>query len=254
MRAQEFTNKLEHVFREAQRTSSNAGLEGFLLLKSMLFSENQNDPTISDKILKKVRFIGFELENKGINFLNTKDQITKLSESVYRHIKADEFTIGCSLLSLAANNGITMRFVRIGKKLVLKSHSEDGDYQYVSLSDEGRLLDIQEILDAINEESTFESLDFKEIILAYIESLRYRHDLQLCKRSLLRMCDVILMLKTSDPVALLHRAYLLKELGLSREALMDLKRYMSFQPPHTLTTSLRKLYHQLSRKASEGDC
>jgi hypothetical protein len=252
MRTQEFTRKLEHLFKEIPRASSYSSLEGFLTLKSMLFSETQNDQKVSDKILKKVRFIGFELENKGINFLNTKDQIAKLSESVYRHIKSDEFTIGFSLLSLAANNGIAMKFVRIGKKLVLKANSSEGEHQYVSLTDQGRLLDIQEVLDAINEQSTFEPLDFKEIILAYLESLRYRRDLQLCKQSLLRMYDIILMLKATDPGTLLHRAYLLKELGLSREALMDLKRYLAFQPPHALTSSLRKLYRQLSRKVADG--
>jgi hypothetical protein len=137
-----------------------------------------------------------------------------------------------------------MKFYQIGQRLTIKVDVE-GEGYYISLDEEGRFLDTQEIMDALFDFGKLSPLDFREVVLTYLTLIQEQIDIEGASNQLLKVYDMLLALRQGDAITLLRRIYLLKDLGRMSDAMTDLKRFLNFQPVTPITSSLMKLYNQL---------
>lgn len=246
--------KLEEILKSVKGKEMGA-LEAFLQLRQILQSEEPFGASASsdsiERLKKRFQFWSFELSSVNLNNLAPKERLLYLRRyffedkaKVLKKAIAPQILMGLALQNFAHLAGLSLNFVLLGKHLALKTEIE-GEFQYISLDDNGRLLDTQEVLDFIFNFGKIRRLDFSDLVLAYLEYFQKQLDPKKASYQILRIYDLILSLRTSDPKTLLRRAYLYKELGYISEALADLKRYLNFQPPEPLAKSLKKFYSQL---------
>lgn len=255
--------KLEEILK-AVKGKEMGPLDAFLQLRQILQTEDNqsqdqgntfattNANESFDKLKKRFQFWSFELSAINLNALSPKERLLYLRryffEDKARILKraiAPQILMGLALQNFASLAGLSLNFVLLGKHLALKTEI-DGECQYISLEENGRVLDTQEVLDLIFNFGKIRRIDFSDLVLAYLEYFQKQLDPKKASKQLLKIYDLILLLKTSDPKTLLRRAYLYKELGYISEALADLKRYLNFQPPEPLAKSLKKFYSQLN--------
>ena len=222
-------------------------LEAFLQIRQLI------DPDESILRLKKrLQFWSFELNIADLDQLSAKERLLFLRKYLFekkagalKKSLAPQILLGLTLQNFAMLTGINLSFVLLGKHLALKTEIE-GECQYISLEEDGRILDTQEVLDLIFRFGRIRRIDFSDLLLAYFEFLQKQLDPRKASTQILRIYDFILSLKNSDPKTLLRRAYLHKELGHLSEALADIKRYLNFQSHENLGKSIKKFYSQLS--------
>lgn len=242
----EHARKLEEILR-ALKGKEIGPLEAFLQFKQML------QPEDSIHLLKKrFQFWTFELSALPLESMTPKERLIYIRNflfeekaRVFKKSLAPQILMGLAMQNFAHLTGINLSFVLLGRHLTLKTEIE-GECQYISLEDDGRLLDTQEVLDLIFDFGKIRRIEFSDLLLAYLEYLQKQLDPRQAGSQLLRIYDMILSLKNSDPATLLRRAYLHKELGQLSEALSDLKRYLNFQPSEPLAKSIKKFYSQLN--------
>ncbi len=222
-------------------------LDAFLQIKQII----QPDESIS-RLKKRFQFWAFELNSLQLEAMTPKERLLYLRKYLFedkarilRNAIAPQILMGLAMQNFAHLTGINLSFVLLGKHLTLKTEI-DGECQYISLDEDGRMLDTQEVLDLIFNFGKIRRIDFSDLLLAYLEYLQKQLDPRKAAGQMLRIYDLILSLKDADPRTLLRRAYLHKELGHISEALADLKRYLNFQPSEPLAKSLKKFYSQLS--------
>jgi hypothetical protein len=242
----EQVRRLEEIVR-AVKGKEIGPLDAFLQIKQII----QPDESIQ-RLKKRFQFWTFEIKASHLENLSPKERLLYLRRFLFedkaRVLKksiAPQILMGLAMQNFAQLTGINLSFVLLGQHLTLKTEI-DGECQYISLDDDGRLLDTQEVLDLIFDFGKIRRIDFSDLLLAYLEFLQKQLDPRNATNQMLRICDLILSLKTADPKTLLRRAYLHKELGQISEALADLKRYLNFQPAEPLARSLKKIYSQLS--------
>jgi hypothetical protein len=246
--------KLEEILKGVKGKEIGA-LEAFLQLRQILQPDdaqglsNANDSI--ERLKKRFQFWSFELSSVNLNSLTPKERLLFLRRyffedkaKVLKKAIAPQILMGLALQNFANLTGLSLNFVLLGKHLALKTEIE-GEFQYISLDENGRLLDTQEVLDLIFNFGKIRRIDFSDLVLAYLEYFQNQLDPKKASNQILRIYDLILSLRTADPKTLLRRAYLYKELGYISEALADLKRYLNFQPSEPLAKSIRKFYSQL---------
>lgn len=238
--------KFEEILKLVRGKEIGA-LDAFLQVKQLIQPE---EPT--SRLKKRFQFWSFELKAASLEKMSPKERLLFLRKylfedkaSVLKNTLAPQVIMGLVMQNFAHLTGINLSFVLLGKHLTLKTEI-DGQCQYISLDDNGRLLDTQEVLDLIFNFGQIRRIDFLDLLLAYLEFIQKQLDPKKASAQILRIYDIILSLKDADPKTLLRRAYLYKELGHISEALADLKRYLNFQPSEPLTKSLKKFYSQLS--------
>jgi hypothetical protein len=238
--------KLEEILKSL-KTKEVGPLEAFLQIKQII----QPDESIA-RLKKRFQFWAFELKDSNLESMTPKERLLYLRKylfvdkaKVLKASVAPQILMGLAMQNFAHLTGINLSFVLLGKHLTLKTEIE-GECQYISLDEEGRMLDTQEVLDLIFNFGKIRRIDFSDLLLAYLEYLQKQLDPRKAAGQLLHIYDLILSLKDADPKTLLRRAYLHKELGQISEALADLKRYLNFQPSEPLAKSLKKFYSQLS--------
>ncbi len=246
--------KLEEILR-AVKSKEIGVLDAFFQLRQILQTEDAQGNHLTqdsiEKLKKRFQFWSFELSSVNLNALAPKERLLFLRQyffedkaKILKKAVAPQILMGLALQNFAHLTGLSLNFVLLGKHLALKTEIE-GEFQYISLDENGRLLDTQEVLDLIFNFGKIRRIDFSDLVLAYLEYFQNQLDPKKASRQILRIYDLILSLRTSDPKTLLRRAYLYKELGYISEALADLKRYLNFQPTEPFTKSIRKFYSQL---------
>lgn len=238
--------KLEEIIRSVKGKEIGA-LDAFFQIRQLI----QPDESI-ERLKKRFQFWAFELKSNHLDSMSAKDRLLFLRKFLFedkakiiKKSMAPQILMGLAMQNFAHLTGINLSFVLLGKHLTLKTEI-DGECQYISIDDNGRLLDTQEVLDLIFDFGKIRRIDFSDLLLAYLEFLQKQLDPRNAASQMLRIYDLILSLKDSDPKTLLRRAYLYKELGQISEALADFKRYLNFQPTEPLARSLKKFYSQLS--------
>lgn len=238
--------RIDEVLR-AVKNKETGPFEAFLQIKATIQPEEA-----SLRIKRRFQFWTFELKSLQVQALAPKERLLFLRNYFFvekakllRCSVAPEILLGLAMQNVAQITGLNLSFVLLGHHLALKGEV-DGECQYISLDEDGRILDTQEVLDAIFDFGKIRRLDFSDLILAYFEVVQKQLDPRRAAGQLLRIYDLILTLRDADPKTLLRRAYLYKELGNFSEALADLKRYLNFQPNEPLTKSLKKFYSQLN--------
>lgn len=246
--------KLEEILKSVKGKEIGA-FEAFLQLRQILHPEEALGASVYndsiERLKKRFQFWSFEISSANLNELSPKERLLYLRRyffedkaQVLKKAIAPQILMGLALQNFAHLAGLSLNFVLLGKHLALKTEIE-GEFQYISLDDNGRLLDTQEVLDLIFNFGKIRRLDFSDLVLAYLEYFQKQLDPKKASFQILRIYDLILSLRASDPKTLLRRAYLYKELGYISEALADLKRYLNFQPSEPLSKSLKKFYSQL---------
>lgn len=216
---------------------------------------------------KKIRFWNFEINNQQQkwNDLSKQEKIQYLTQFVFKDKKknfkfdklqkmskkSEQIILGICLQSLATLNGIKMSFYQLGKDLTLKVDIE-GNGCFISIDEEGRVLDTQEIMDLLFDFGCVKPLEFKDVFLSYLQLWQVQFLNQKAFDQVLKIYDVILTLRQADARTLLRRVYLLKDLGKVSEAMNDLKRFLSFQPVTPITSSLMKLYNHLQEARNQA--
>lgn len=243
----EQVRKLEEILKSVKGKELGP-LDAFLQIKQII----QPDESIN-RLKKRFQFWSFELKAADLESMTPKERLLFLRKYLFedkakilKKSLAPQILMGLAMQNFAHLTGLNLSFVLLGQHLTLKSEI-DGECQYISLDDDGRLLDVQEVLDLIFDFGKIRRIDFSDLLLAYLEFLQKQLDPRKAANQMLRIYDLILSLKTSDPSTLLRRAYLHKELGQISEALADLKRYLHFQPAEPLARSIKKFYSQLSQ-------
>lgn len=243
----EQVRKLEEILM-AVKGKEIGPLDAFLQIKQLI----QPEETVAH-IKKRFQFWSFELDSANLESLSPRERLFFLRKFLFedkakflKRSVAPQILMGLAMQNFAHLTGLNLSFVLLGRHLTLKTEI-DGEFQYISLDEGGRLLDTQEVLDLIFDFGKIKRIDFSDLLLAYLEFLQKQLDPRKAANQLLRVYDLILSIKNSDPSTLLRRAYLYKELGQFSEALADLKRYLHFQPSGPVTRSLKKFYSQLSQ-------
>jgi hypothetical protein len=253
--------KLEEIIKKVA-ASEIGSLEAFVQLAQTI----QKDDTLTN-FLKKERFWRFELNSlDSIMQMPKKERLIFLRNFIFKEKKKankgkynssfaktnETFVLGLCLQSFGALHGLKMKFYQIGQRLTIKVDVE-GEGYYISLEEEGRFLDTQEIMDALFDFGKLSPLDFREVILTYLNILQEQIDVQRASSQLLKIYDMLLALRQGDALTLLRRIYLLKDLGRMSDAMTDLKRFLNFQPVTPITSSLMKLYNQLQEARFRND-
>lgn len=254
-------DKLEEIFRKV--ASSEIGtLEAFVQLAQSI----QGDESLNN-FVKKERFWRFELSSlDSIMQMPKKERLIFLRNYIFKEKKKgvkprgfsspskinETFVLGLCLQSFGALHGLKMKFYQIGQRLAIKVDVE-GEGYYISLDEDGRFLDTQEILDALFDFGKLSPLDFRDVVLTYLTLLQEQLDVKSASSQLLKIYDMLLALRQGDALTLLRRIYLLKDLGRMSDAMTDLKRFLNFQPVTPITSSLMKLYNQLQEARFKND-
>ncbi len=213
----------------------------------------EESPNETEALLKKrFQFWGFELKSFNFENLSPKERLQYLRDYFFekkaRALKdavAPQILMGLAIQNFANLTGITLSFVLLGKHLALKTEIE-GEFQYISLEENGRLLDTQEVLDLIFDFGKIRRIEFSDLLLAYFEFIQKKLDPKRASTQVLRIYDLILSLRSSDAKTLLRRAYLYKELGYISEAIADFKRYVHFQPSEPFAKSIKRFIMKIS--------
>ena len=242
----EQVRRLEEILKLVKGKEIGA-LEAFLQIKQII----QPDESVI-RLKKRLQFWTYEIKASALENMTQKERLHFLRKYLFeekakilKNSIAPQILLGLALQNFAHLTGINLSFVLLGQHLTLKTEIE-GECQYISIDDDGRLLDTQEVLDLIFDFGKIRRIEFSDLLLAYLEYFQKQLDPRKAAGQMLRVYDLILSLKDADPKTLLRRAYLHKELGQISEALADLKRYLNFQPAEPLTKSLKKFYSQLS--------
>lgn len=253
-------DKLEEIFKKVSNSEMGT-IEAFVYLAQLV----QKDESLNT-FLRREKFWQFELSSlEGLKNLSKKERliflrnfifkskgkIGKSGKSLVSHIN-ETFLLGLVLQSFGHLHGLKMRFYQIGQRLTLKVDVE-GEGFYISLDEEGRFLDTQEIMDALFDFGKLAPLDFKDIVWTYLNLVQEQFDVQRASLQLLKVYDLLLALRQGDALTLLRRIYLLRDLGRVSDAIADLKRFMNFQPTTPITSSLMKLYNQLQEARFRND-
>lgn len=243
-------NQLEEILRAVKNKELDP-LDAFFEVRQLVMRDESTDNT--EILLKKrFQFWGFELKSLDFISLPPKERLQYLRDYFFekkaRLIKdsiAPHLLMGLALQNFANLTGISLSFVQLGKHLALKTEIE-GEFHYISLDENGRLLDTQEVLDLIFNFGKIRRIEFSDLLIAYFEFVQKKLDPKRASKQVLRIYDLILSLRSSDPKTLLRRAYLYRELGYLSEALTDLKRYIHFQPSESFSKSLKRFIMKLS--------
>jgi hypothetical protein len=246
--------RLEEIFQKVASSEIGA-LDAFVQLAQSI----QSDESLNN-FIKKERFWRFELSSLDIiTKMPKKERLIFLRNFIFKERKKglrgrtpfstlsqinETFVLGLCLQNFGALHGLKMKFYQIGQKLAIKVDVE-GEGYYISLDEDGRFLDTQEIFDALFDFGKLSPLDFREVVLTYLTLLQEQVDVRGTANQLLKIYDMLLAMRQGDPITLLRRIYLLKDLGRMGDAMSDLKRFLNFQPVTPITSSLMKLYSQL---------
>jgi hypothetical protein len=245
--------KLEEIIKKVA-ASEIGSLEAFVQLAQGI----HKDESLAT-FLKKERFWRFELGSLDtIKQMPKKERLIFLCNFIFKEKKKsskgksrspfskinETFILGLCLQSFGALHDLKMKFYQIGQRLTIKVDVE-GEGYYISLDEEGRFLDTQEIMDALFDFGKLSPLDFREVVLTYLTLIQEQIDIEGASNQLLKVYDMLLALRQGDAITLLRRIYLLKDLGRMSDSMTDLKRFLNFQPVTPITSSLMKLYNQL---------
>jgi hypothetical protein len=254
-------DKLEEIIKKVAAAEIGS-LEAFVQLAQGI----HKDESLTT-FLKKERFWRFELGSLDtLMQMPKKERLIFLRNFIFKEKKKfnkgsyksafskinETFVLGLCLQSFGALHGLKMKFYQIGQRLTIKVDVE-GEGYYISLDEDGRFLDTQEIMDALFDFGKLTPLDFREVILTYLTILQEQIDIQGASNQLLKVYDMLLALRQGDALTLLRRIYLLKDLGRMSDAMTDLKRFLHFQPAAPITSSLMKLYNQLHEARFRND-
>lgn len=254
-------DRLEEIFKKVA-ASEIGSLEAFVQLAQGI----HKDEALT-AFLKKERFWRFELNSLDtIRQMPKKERLVFLRNFIFKEKKKsakskdsssfakinETFVLGLCLQSFGALHGLKMKFYQIGQRLAIKVDVE-GEGYYISLDEDGRFLDTQEIMDALFDFGKLSPLEFRDVFLTYLTMLQDQIDIQRASSQLLKIYDMLLTLRQGDALTLLRRIYLLKDLGRMTDAMTDLKRFLHFQPVTPITSSLMKLYNQLQEARFRND-
>lgn len=238
--------KIDEILRSVKRKEIGP-LEAFLLIRQWIQPDG-----LHSQLKKRFQFWGFELNSINLDQYTPKERLQFLRHyffeqkaRVLKKAQAPQILVGLALQNFADLTGISLNFVLLGKHLALKTEI-DGEFQYISLEENGRILDTQEVLDLIFDFGKIRRIDFTDLLMAYLELIQKQLDPRRATSQILRVYDLMLSLRSSDARTLLRRAYLYKELGNVSEALADLKRYIHFQPSEPLAKSIKKFIMKMS--------
>jgi regulator of sirC expression with transglutaminase-like and TPR domain len=118
---------------------------------------------------------------------------------------------------IQARHHFLLKWVRSGKTL------------YLDLYNEGRALNDQELIAALNRSSfSLEAWSAKQLMVQYLELLMHAFETEQSLPQLHMIYNLMLHVDDSNTAILGARALLRQKLGFNRDALSDLKRYFSF--------------------------
>ncbi len=210
-------------------------------------------------ISKKIRFIQANLgllrlslfPDLDWNTLAPNEKIIFINNRLFQEKKivdllnANPLMMGLMIQTIANINGIKLTFCLLGSVLTLKLVDKSSNY-FFHLEKKGELISSQKILDLIFEGKQIVQLSFKELVIYYyLEQESYLLE-TLTNEELLKMYNIMNLIKEHDPQLIIKRVTYMKILGKNDEALSALKSYLNFLPQSHFTGPLAKLYKQLS--------
>lgn len=227
---------LEQHKKKIEEVLAAAGQSDLELIDALIQIKQLLDPEDRIKHLKKrFDFWTFELETHDLKSLSPRDKLIFLRDFVFQQKSkimkqslAPQILRGLVLQNLAFLSDLQMNFILLGENLALKTNI-DGLSSYISLGENGKILNSQEVLDYIFEKGHTKKIELSELIMAYLEDLQSYIDEKTSSQQMMRVYEILLTLRKSDPSTLLRRAYLFKELGLISEAIADIKRFLNIQ-------------------------
>jgi regulator of sirC expression with transglutaminase-like and TPR domain len=165
-------------------------------------------------------------------------------------------TLGLLFRGLAEKVGISTCFIRSPDLTLLKCR-QDGESKFVDLSQNGKILDNAEMLSLLQKKQqglnssgsiSFEAMEEETILGLYFNRLCQEFLLRNQDQKLITLYEAILRLQPKNFSVLRDRSMAYLRLNRFQEALLDLKRYLSFsepsQQPQELINLVKKLEDQ----------
>lgn len=207
----------------------------------------------------------FFFRKKDFQVSGVNRKVLREPELLIRDVLADRS--GCALtlalvyLHLAAQIDLPMALINLANLNIVK-WMRGSRCSYLDLTQSGRVLEEDDLLRLISQqpgievstaaESKFEILSYKKVMQMYLQDLTevYRiggeHDL--CHAALSMLLKV-------DPNNLKYigdRALLRRTMGFEKEALSDLKRYLSFSELNAAPAEIQKAFKEISAFSSNS--
>ncbi|MCC7403126.1 MAG: hypothetical protein IT288_01905 [Bdellovibrionales bacterium] len=131
-----------------------------------------------------------------------------------------------------------------------------GHSSYVDLTENGKLLEEEQLVALVNrafngeDDGKSESLDIlpsRQVIARYLHLLLEQEETLGNKKQTLLLYNLLLKLEPSNLKVLARRSLLLREMGLAKEAIADLKRYFSFVDRSQVSPELQMAFLELQQ-------
>jgi regulator of sirC expression with transglutaminase-like and TPR domain len=212
-----------------------------------------------DASLRAVNFMSYELATLCDN--KTDEEVFQILNNFFFQIKNFKISTSPFLLDSVLNerNGcgiaVALLYLHLARTLDLDVHlvhwplhtilkwENQGSAQFLDLSQGGRFLSADEILEIVNiHKEQVRTLSMSESLVQYLTyiSMNYRQSQEL--EQLHKVLNLILKIEPENTRHLSERALLRRDLGLHKEALCDLKRFFSFIDKNSASPQLVETY------------
>lgn len=227
-------------------------------------------PSLS-MLRKRISFLSHEMKMHVSNDLTPHEKLQGLSEFFFHQLnfkvfsekqksrsgltevicekKGTAFSVGLLYRQLAQVLHVPLRFVQVPHLRLLK-WSGQGHSLFVDLAQNGKVLlhaDLLAYVQQLKNEgydlgvSTFEFLDDRTVLMAYLSLLKENFGYASNTSQLLKIYECILQLQPQNISVIGERALLYYNLGCKTEARQELKRYFAFSNPRCSSPELTKM-------------
>jgi len=156
------------------------------------------------------------------------------------------------LLNLAGRLELPMALIQARHHFLLR-WVRPGETVYLDLYNQARALSEAELIQVLNRSaSNLEVWSSKQLMFQYLELLRGAFERARSLLQLHTVFNLLLQLDDANTAILGQRALLRQKLGLTREALTDLKRYFSFVEKAHAPFELRQCLQELEYSPTEA--
>lgn len=197
---------------------------------------------------------GFEAQILGENVIPREDHL--LLHPVLNQKQGHPLTLVLIYLHLAQNFEIPIQLLTSNRVFLLK-WVRGGRSSYVNFGEGGRLLSEEELLQTLSylhkdkpDQLTIEKQSSNQILLQYLDLLDQVYLKAKQYQEQHQVLTMLLKIEPNNTSYLGQRALLRKKLGLSREALNDLKRYFSLTERSLAPIEMQRAHVELENLVS----
>ena len=215
-----------------------------------------------DHVARTIKFICYELHALGAN----KDEPARFQLLNQFVFEKKDFRVGSAVLpqdffesrggceqilalfyiELAKSLGLVMHCLNSASPSILRWLCSNGQSRYIDLSRKGQELSNEEILASVarSGEPTL-ILQNTELFVEYLIFVANHYRSLQDRENLHQVINQILEIETENTRYIVERALLRKDLGLTKEALLDFKRFFAFASPDSISPEIQRSFEDL---------